>query len=184
MINKLQFENIKNIDLDSLSNLILEQEYKNYFLEVPGKEHYKLLAYISTLYNNQTLLDIGTYKGCSAIALSHNPLNKVISFDVIIDSVRLKSKPSNVEFKVDNILNEEYKHLILNSPFILLDTAHTGPFEYEFYEYLKSIDYVGILILDDIYLNDAMIGFWKYINHEKHDISEFGHHSGTGIVIF
>ena len=55
--------------------------FKNYFLEAPGKEHYRLLSYISTLYNGVTILDIGTYKGCSALALSFNPSNKVVSFD-------------------------------------------------------------------------------------------------------
>ena len=184
MIDKLKLEKIKNINLESLSNLILEQEYKNYFLEVPGKEHYNLLAYISTLYNGQSLLDIGTYKGCSAIALSHNPLNKVISFDITPGLLKLSQQPKNVEFRLDNILDVNYRELILSSPFIMLDTAHDGPFEYKFYNYLLEIEYKGILLLDDIHLNNSMKDFWNSISIEKYDISNIGHITGTGLVYF
>lgn len=178
-INKLNL-----IDLTELSTSINEKSFADYFNDVPGLEHYKLLAYFSTLYSNQTLLDIGTYKGCSALALAYNKKNKVVSFDVITDSVGLNNIPNNIEFKVDNILNDTYIDLILNSPFIILDTAHEGPFEHEFYNHLISINYKGVLMLDDIKLNDAMIEFWNSISNEKYDVSNIGHHSGTGLVIF
>ena len=184
MIDKLQLEKIKKINLESISSLILEQEFRNYFLEIPGKEHYNLLAYISTMYSGETLLDIGTYKGCSAIALSHNPLNRVISFDISEGLLKLSQHPVNVEFRVDNILDLKNKELILTSPFIMLDTAHDGPFEHEFYNYLLEIGYTGILLLDDIHLNNSMEEFWESISIEKYDISNIGHVTGTGLVYF
>ena len=184
MKDKLQLEKIKKINLESLSMLILEQEYKNYFLDTPGKEHYNLLGYISTLYNEATLLDIGTYKGCSALALSFNPRNKIISFDILPELVQLSQTPINIEFRVENILDLKNKELILSSPFIMLDTAHDGSFEYEFYNYLIEIGYKGVLLLDDIHLNEQMQSFWRDIEEEKYDISSIGHWSGTGLVIF
>jgi hypothetical protein len=184
MIDKLKPERIKKINLESLSGLILEQEFRNYFLEKPGKEHYNLLAYISTLYNGETFLDIGTYKGCSAIALSYNPQNKVISFDISEGLIKLSKQPVNVEFRVDNILDLKNQELLLTSPVILLDTAHDGPFEHEFYNYLLEIGYTGILLLDDIHLNNSMREFWESISIEKYDISNIGHVTGTGLVYF
>lgn len=184
MIGKLQLDWIREINLEPLSTLILEQEYKKYFLGTPGEEHYSLLAYISTLYNKETLLDIGTYKGCSALALSYNPNNQVKSFDISEGLLRLSQTPTNVEFKIENILDLENTELITKSPFIMLDTAHDGPFEYEFYNYLVDIAYKGVLLLDDIKLNTAMQLFWESIEKEKYDISNIGHHSGTGLVIF
>jgi hypothetical protein len=60
---------IAKIDLSELSQLVIEEEFRGYFLSEPGLEHYKLLSHISLLYNNVNLLDIGTYKVCSALAL-------------------------------------------------------------------------------------------------------------------
>ena len=48
--------------------------------------------------------------------------------------------------------------------------------------YLKTINYLGVLILDDIHLNKEMKFFWENINEDKLDISVFGHSSGTGVV--
>ena len=174
-----------DIDLSDLSKSIIEEEYVNYFLEKPGKEHYKLLAYFSLSYNDCTIIDIGSYKGCSALALSYNKNNKVVSFDIVDGLKRLYyNYPDNIQFIVDSVLEEKYKSLILNSPFIMLDTYHDGPFENVFYQYLKNIKYNGLLLLDDIKLNEPMVSFWNNIELEKHDISQYGHHSGTGIVIF
>ena len=41
-----------------------------------GRQHYNLLAYISTLYNGIDIFDIGTHRGSSALALSYNHNNK------------------------------------------------------------------------------------------------------------
>jgi len=54
------------------------------------------------------------------------------------------------------------------------------------YDYLKKNNYIGILILDDIYLNEPMRYFWNEVckNEDKMDISHLGHWSGTGIIYF
>lgn len=181
MINKTKLD---SINVHDLTKHIYEPEYVNYFLSDPGQEHYKLLAYFSTKYNNSTLLDVGTYKGCSALALSFNTSNTVKSFDVAGIFKTIQDAPSNIEFVINDITNDTYIDTILNSPFILLDTDHDGPFEHKFYQHIKNIEYKGILMLDDIKLNSAMIEFWNSITEEKYDISEYGHHSGTGLVIF
>ena len=67
---------------------------------------------------------------------------------------------------------------------ILLDTFHDGTFEKIFYEYLKRISYVGTLILDDIHLNNEMKFFWNNIEKNKFDVTNIGHATGTGVVIF
>jgi hypothetical protein len=184
MINLLDKEKINQIDLSQFAELVLEDEFRGYFLDSAGKEHYKLLGYVSSILNNETLIDVGTYKGCSALALAINPTNQVKSFDVRYGLRNIADYPDNVEFIVDNIVNEQYKDLVLSSKFIILDTDHDGTFEYEFYNYLKSINWKGSLLIDDILLNDAMKEFWDIIEEEKHDVTELGHHSGTGLIIF
>ena len=175
---------LHNIDLSEIVSYIIEDEFRGYFLDNPGKEHYKLLAYFSTKYQNTTLLDIGTYKGCSSIAMSHNPNNQVKSFDIHPNLLRLNGNPKNIEYIIGDVTDPQFVGTILSSPFILLDTDHDGQFEYKFYKHLKSISWSGTLVLDDIKLNEPMRGFWDEIVEEKHDLSYYGHHSGTGEVLF
>jgi hypothetical protein len=180
---QLNHEVLSGIDNAPLSKLIPEIEYRNYFLDVPGKEHYKLLMYISTLFNNTTLLDIGSYKGCSALALSYNPSNIVHSFDVGT-YLQITEVPTNVQFYIGYATDPTYTDLILNSPFIMLDTAHDGIFERLFHNHLLRLNWNGILCLDDIHLNQEMKLYWESITEPKVDISEYGHWSGTGLVFF
>lgn len=184
----MNFNNIDNKELDALdlvkySNIINCPEHAQYFLDRSGSEHYRLLAYIAQNNSKINILDIGTFKGCSALAFSINKSNKVYSFN-IVNHLDLNQYPKNIEFIIDNILNEKYKNLILNCHYILLDTNHDGIFEQTFYKYLISIQYKGYLLLDDIYLNAAMINFWNLIDQEKYDISSIGHTTGTGVVYF
>lgn len=179
----LIYDEINNIDLSELGKLVLNNEHRGYFLDRAGQEHYKLIAYFSTLYSDSNLLDIGTNRGCSSLSMSYTKSNHVHSFD-LQQLKELSSWPDNITYYIDNILKPEYKDLLLSSPFILVDTYHDGTFENEFHNYLKEIGYVGTLMLDDIKLNNEMISYWNSITEEKYDISPFGHWSGTGLVIF
>jgi hypothetical protein len=180
----IDVKKINDIDLSKYANYIIEHEFRNYYLSNPGQEHYKLLAYLSTQFDDCILLDIGTYKGCSSLALAYNTNNLVKSFDIRSGLRRISNSPDNIEYIIDNVIDTKYLDLFKKCPLILLDTDHDGPFEHEFYSYLKSINWVGTLIIDDINYNQPMKEFWNSITEEKYDISEVGHHSGTGLVIF
>jgi hypothetical protein len=166
-----------------LYSVINNTEYQNYFKEKSSKEHYRLLTYLSNQFDNQTFVDVGTLKGCSALALSHNKTNKVFSFN-LSNQLELNSNLENVEFIIDNVINGKYDEVLLNSKFILLDTYHDGTFELEFLNYLKKLNYDGFLILDDIHLNKDMKLFWDNIEKDKLDITNIGHTTGTGVVFF
>jgi hypothetical protein len=180
---ELNFNVLYNLDLNPLGEKVNEQEFRNYFIDSPGNEHYKLLAYISQQYENSNLLDIGTYKGCSALALSYNKSNTVTSFD-IGNFVNLSDIPSNIEFLIDDVTDEKYIDMVLASPFIMLDTVHDGLFERKLHSHLQNIKWEGLLLLDDINLNDDMREYWQSITEDKYDVSKYGHWSGTGLVYF
>ena len=176
-------EELDNIDLFPYSQRINSLEYQGYFMSKSGQEHYRLLAYISQNVNLIDILDIGTLKGCSALAFSVNQSNKIRSFN-IGNEFDLNLIPENSEFFIDNILKNEYKDIILGSKYIMLDTYHDGTFEKEFVDYLISIGYKGYLLLDDIHLNFEMETFWGSNIQEKYDITNIGHSTGTGVVYF
>jgi hypothetical protein len=180
---ELIYENINSIDLTDLSKLIKNDEHRGYFLGNAGKEHYKLIAYMSSMFENSNLLDIGTNRGCSSLAMGYNSLNNVHSFD-LHELKELSYWSKNITYYIDDVLKPEYKDLIFSSPFILVDTSHDGTFEKQFHTYLKENNYKGYLLLDDIKLNNEMKEYWNWIEEEKYDISDFGHWSGTGLVIF
>lgn len=181
--NKITNTELDEIDLSSLSLMIDNEEYRGYFTSKSSVEHYRLLSYVSLNNDNIKIMDIGTLKGCSALALSINPNNEVNSFN-LNNELQLNPLPLNVNFFIDNVLNSKYLDLILNSKYILLDTFHDGTFEIEFVNYLNKIGYKGYLLLDDIFLNKEMIEFWNSINKEKYDITNLGHLTGTGVVYF
>lgn len=155
--------------------------YTKFFWMEAGAEHYRLLAYLSTCYNDTTIIDLGTDKGCSALALSYNPSNRVISYDIEDRKVCPIDLP-NIEFRIGNATEDRDE--LLASPLILLDTAHDGVFEQQLYGTLVAGQYDGLLHLDDIYLNPTMQGFWERIGLEKIDLTPLGHWSGTGLVRF
>jgi len=175
-------EELDNIYMDNLSKKINSKEYQEYFVAPSGREHYRLLSYISLNNENINILDVGTYKGSSALAFSINPSNNVFSFD-ISDSYDLNNR-NGITFKHGYVNTHEHKTLILSCSYILLDTMHDGTFEKSFFDFLIDINYKGALILDDIHLNNEMIEFWNGINKEKEDITFVGHSTGTGLVTF
>ena len=77
-------------------------DYLKSYNNLSGINEYRLYSYLSTLFNNITILDIGTGYGTSAIALSHNETNQVISYN-IVDQIgndsKLKTKKSII-FKI------------------------------------------------------------------------------------
>lgn len=189
ILNKIL--NVKNEELDSMDSSYIDQ-YNNilndsklehnpyYFHMESGKEHYRLLMYVSSLYNDDIIFDVGTNKCMSALALSHNKNNKVKTFDI----VSLFEKNPIVD-NIEYIIGDSTKHADLEKcPIIFLDVDHDGIYEDIFYDFLKSVNWKGILILDDIHLNEPMKNFWNRIEEKKYDITNIGHWSGTGLVVF
>jgi len=168
-----------------IENNVIDEETDEYYHKESGSEHYRLLLFISTLLNQQIIFDVGTNYALSAISLSRNPQNRVVSYD-IIDKFDKKFKEDKLNFdNLELIVGDcrEDKRLDECS-FIFFDAEHDGIFENQFYNHLVSINWKGLLLLDDIHLNPPMSSFWNSITQIKYDITNKGHWSGTGIVHF
>lgn len=204
-IIELNNQNIKSIPFDEY----FEDLIKNYklipgfekeaiyndddiceFFQKPGKNHYRLLSYLSTLFNDSLIIDIGTHRGQSSLALSYNESNTIYTFDIFdkVYNEKIKSR-KNIHFFQDDLfdkkIQEKWKNDILNSAFIFLDVdPHNGNMEIEFYNYLKEIDYKGFVVFDDIWhFKEMRDNFWyKIPDKYRYDLSDLGHCSGTGII--
>ena len=179
---------IAQTDISECAKMTRWHANSKYFEQEPGKEHYRLLAYISSLLPPGTAIaDVGTYLGFSALALSHNVANMVTTYD--IDDCLMgimgntAKKRENIIFKIRNCM--DCVDDIAKCPLILLDIdPHDGKQETTFFEKLRDIGYNGVVICDDIYLNDNMRNFWSNVKEKKYDLTHVGHWSGTGIVTF
>ncbi len=177
-MKKPKLEQVNTIDLTELQKRTRYGRSVEFFNAEPGKEHYKLLAYISTKFDNVLFTEVGTLDGCGALALSYNPTNKVQTFDIrYYDDCC--DFPENVERKLvyDGFIKE-----CLSSPVIFYDTDHNGILERQFLLDLYANGYKGMIIFDDIYLNEPMEEFWNSLQAKKEDWTDIGHWSGTGIV--
>jgi hypothetical protein len=179
---ELSRQAVARVDLRTLARHVANPEHLRYFLATDFREHYPLIACLSTRFKNSLIFDIGTNKGYSALALSYEPTNTVISYDIVeCKELSGPDRPARIEYRIGDVLNDAR---LLSAPLIMLDTNHDGGFERVFYDYLKKHRYRGWLFLDDIHLNTAMIRFWNDITEPKEDLTDLGHWSGSGLVAF
>jgi|UniRef100_A0A6C0BE66 predicted O-methyltransferase YrrM len=180
---------LNDIDLSHLNKYVSWTQSCEYFEKAAGQEYYRLIAHIvSQMPQDSKFVDIGTYYGLSACALGYNSSCPIVTYDIFDhitdnkDSLTIKNMP-NVEYRLkDCILDDE---ILENANLIVLDVdPHDGVQEKDIINKLVEVGFNGILILDDINLNDNMKAFWNDITQTKYDISKYGHWSGTGIVFF
>ena len=162
---------------------------------VPG-EHYALLCYLSTKFNNATILDLGTWAGWSAVSIAQNPSNKIITYD-IVDHLNRSQRGvcirdqfntySNIERRMIDVRTEK-PEVIKSATLLILDIdPHDGLQETDFTKYLTSINYEGFVLCDDIYFNEGMKNWWNSITQPKYDLTDIAHHtgqSGTGLICY
>ena len=183
---------INNQVLDQFEMKNLEYLYhKDYYLNLSGTHEYRLYSYLSTFFNNTIILDIGTSFGRSAIALSHNDKNKVITYDVYDwiqnNNHKIYSK-RNIEFRLKNIIEDLTEEFLRNCSLVIIDIDHFETMEKIIMDKLSECKFSGMILLDDIYhpqkdMYKAMQSLWKNINIPKFDITKYGHSTGTGLIL-
>lgn len=173
-------EEVLNMDISHLQNSQCPWKEWN---TAPG-EHQKLCAYLSTKFNDTVIIDAGTSYGNSAIALSYNLKNTIRTYDIAFNDFDSFKERGNI-IAVQKDINTEDKEVLLSSPLIMLDIdPHDGQQELVFTNILKQIGYEGYVLCDDIHINSSMESWWNSIDLEKYDLTDIGHHHGTGLICF
>lgn len=180
----LDREKINQIDVSYLGEYCLKKEEIGGLSGECGRESYKLYTFLSTQVNDSIILDIGSCYGNSAIALSYNESNHVISYD-LQDLGAPSIQKENITWKIMDFMNDEsidYSKVKM----ILIDVdPHDGKQEFVMKKFLYDKGWSGLLLLDDIHLNPNMEFFWNsFPENERYDLTHLGHWSGTGLIKF
>ena len=161
----------------------LKEHWNNGPLE--GFGQYNVLAHLSTYFNNDIIIDIGTGdQAVSARSLAYNETNIVYSYDIEFYEVAHNhiKRLDNVEYNVINPLeNPKDREIMLSASFISLDVdPHDGEQEAEFYKFFVDNDWKGIMVCDDINMgtgepgrnNIRMAEFWENVDNPKYSIKK------------
>lgn len=181
---RISQSDLRAVDLERLRPFAADRE------EFFGpKQHYRLLAHLSTLVGDGPIVAVGTHRGASALALSYGG-RTVHSFDVV-DKTSGRPRPAHVHHHVDDVFDlvgrGRWLSTLLGSSLIVIDVdPHDGAREYEFVDWLRTSGYRGLIVLDDIWYFKPMRDHLWYRIEPRHrvDATSVGHWSGTGLVSF
>jgi predicted O-methyltransferase YrrM len=184
-INSAIIQDLSDVEVRSTS-----QEHLEYLNFWPG-EHYKLLRGISHVLQPKLTVEIGTWVGMGTLALAKYS-EKTITYDIrdwksfkktfFVESDFLQDIEQRTGDLSDFDFFEREKNIFANADLVFLDAPKNGVFEEKFLKLALPVLKPGaILILDDIkFLN--MLKIWEGLEHQRIDLTSFGHASGTGIV--
>ncbi|MDX2195140.1 MAG: hypothetical protein NW207_01885 [Cytophagales bacterium] len=182
-------------DID-LSDLHHRATIDNEYIDVFPGDHYRLLGAFMRVLKPKVVLEVGTFRGVSALAMrKYMPQEAVLHTFDIVEYHKYTGhyfKPGDFENgklvqHISDISKTEYfakyKELIESADFIFLDAAKDKVQERRFFEHFAQCKFQRrpIIMLDDIKVWN-MLRIWEDIPYPKLDITSFGHFSGTGLV--
>lgn len=182
---------ISNSILDNFQLINKEYLVDKTFYDLPsGQQEYHLYSYLTTFFNNTVILDIGTLNGRSAVSLSHNETNQVISYNITDDICNPNHKiytKSNIEFRIKDILEDLTEEFVKKVKIIVIDIDHFETIETKIIKKLDELHFSGIILLDDIHRTivsrpNYIQRLWNKLPYRKIDITRYAHWSGTGAI--
>jgi predicted O-methyltransferase YrrM len=178
-----------------LSDLAALAQMPHWFSIWPG-EHYRLLAALVLKMQPQVVIEIGTDKGLSSLAMKkYLPAGgKIVTYDIkrwkeVEGHVLLDSDFADGQLEQrlvdlsDPVQIPQQRELLESTDFFFIDAPKDNVFEYRLMDQFKLLNFKRnpILLFDDTRLT-SMLPFWQKLPYPKLDISSFGHWSGTGLV--
>jgi predicted O-methyltransferase YrrM len=177
-------------DLSELAEHFPLEEDRSYILRWPG-EHYRLLHGFGQVLNPDLVVEVGTYRGASALVLSE-VASSVVTYDVVgIDDqpdapVEAFKQAANVGQRLGDLKDRAYfqsqAELLGAADMIFVDGPKDGVFEQSFVPKLLMIAKPGAFILLDDVRFRCMRSLWQGLDAARIDVGAFGHASGTGVI--
>jgi len=168
----------------------------NDFTRIWPGEHYRLLAALVKLLQPKRVIEVGTFRGLSALALKKflPSAGRIATFDVVpwdslsdtclrlqdFEDDRLRQQIGDLS---DAAVFELHRSLIQETELLFVDGPKDGVFERKLLQQLETVDFQKslLVVMDDIRFWN-MLAIWQDIARPKLDLTSFGHWSGTGLV--
>ena len=161
----------------------------------PG-EHYRLLAGLVAAHNPKRIVEVGTFKGLSALCMkgSLQPGAEIITVDIvpwreITDTAFLPQDFEDGQLKqaIGDLSNpeffESFTPILSNCDLLFVDGPKNVVFEEALLRNLARIKLSpNVLVLFDDTRQWNMLRIWHEISRPKLDLTSFGHWTGTGLV--
>ena len=160
--------------------------------EWPG-EHYRLLTALVRILSPRQVVEIGTFRGGSALALAAGGAQQVTTYDVLswdaIPGTLLRSEDfveGRLRQHVGDLADSDFflveQEIFRAADLIFVDGPKDGQFEPRLLARLVPIlTDSQLLVFDDIRLMN-MLRLWRDLPLPKLDMTSLGHWSGTGIA--
>ena len=148
------------------------EKFGNEFGMAPAHCYYAILSQLSTYFNNSVIVDLGTLRGDSAVALAYNKSNKVYTYDIEHSEEAAerieKEEFQNIKYIIGNCIEDSWfgmpnfpnhavvepksdKEIFLSSELIFMDIdPHNGVQEDKVLNFLISNNWKGVMVCDDI----------------------------------
>jgi predicted O-methyltransferase YrrM len=168
----------------------------NDFTRIWPGEHYRLLAALVKLLQPKCVVEVGTFRGLSALALKKflPAIGTIVTFDVVpwnslsdtclrpedFEDDRLRQQVGDLS---DAAVFEAHRGLFQETELLFVDGPKDGIFERKLLQQLETVDFHKplLVVMDDIRFWN-MLAIWQDIARPKLDLTSFGHWSGTGLV--
>jgi len=182
-----------SVDLRELSSRLSAPPY---YPEIWPGEHYKFLCALAQLLNPRCVIEIGTGRGLSALAMLQGlgAESLLYTFDTVEwenmkDGVLRESDfaDGRLKFSTDDLsdplLMSVYHSLLSQAELIFIDGPKNRVTETQILKNLETIPFIKppLVVFDDIRLPN-MVALWRSIRYPKFDATSLGHWSGTGLV--
>ena len=189
MITRQKIEELSMSDGQTLptdlEHLISAQEDAS--LRSPGvpAHYYRFLYRLVQFIQPRFTLELGTWHGQSSACLAEGfPAGHVITVNNQ-DELDSRCKRANVIYRIHDSL-EAFAYQDLPIDILFIDTCHDGMrCELEFNLFHGSVRPGGVILFDDISLNEEMWDFWRDFKPEGFEKFELQVHgdAGFGVLI-
>lgn len=189
-------ESVKHARTQDLSGISGRITIETVWTEIWPGEHYKLLAGMVDFLQPKCVIEIGTFRGLSALAMKHalSGDGVIYTFDVVPydrieghifrdDDFLDHRLVQVIDDLTDPTVVDKHRAKLEAADLIFVDAAKDGRMEQMFLDNFNRLRFSGnpIVVFDDIRLWN-MMKIWNAITRPKLDLTSFGHWSGTGLI--
>lgn len=186
----LSFEELEKLAQESVGSVVSSVYLKSLLEMDDTSVYYKYLYNILSKFKGEETftVELGTFKGRSTAFLAEgNPDGKVLTVDL---SPQEEFKSVNAKYSnVESFLGRSDSKELLDSipdgsvDICYFDTEHEyGVVSKEVEVWLPKIKSGGIMLFDDVYMNDGMKKFWREQSYKKGSSTDL-HWTGFGYAV-